>query len=43
MSVNTLTRTSLSQILKKHESELVSEWVRNNRRSRVTGDSGQRV
>ena len=40
MSVNSLTRTSLSQILGKHEAELVSDWV--EQQSAVQSHRGQR-
>ena len=40
MSVNTLTSRSLSQILKKHESQLVGEWIQEQ--SSVKGHRGQR-
>ncbi len=40
MSVNTLTSRSLSQILKKHESQLVGEWI--EEQSSVKSHRGQR-
>ena len=41
MSVNTLTKSGLSQILKKDEAELVSEWVQEQ--STVHSHRGQRT
>ncbi len=40
MSVNSLTKTGLAHILKKHEAELVSEWVQEQ--SAVQSHRGQR-